>query len=1458
MLVPFTLVRPDGERIDLQADIDGPVRLGDILDSAQVALPFAGAPVRVDGRLAHVDDLVEHSGLRPGSVLSLAPTSVDSDGLASDPASGLHLAVTAGPCGGLVAPLPPGPSVVGRAPECDIRIPDPTVSNRHFRVDLGFDGTLTVEDLGSRNGVGIDGEALSGSARLRPGQAIVAGDTVLEVREGTAPDAVVHSVAGARELRRPPRLLAAPTRSEVQWPHDPPDRHGPVIPLASAILPLVLGLVMFVATGQILMLLFLLMTPVLVIGNFLTEKRSGRKQSRQAAAAHADEVARAEAELAGLQSAEKAARAAEHPDPATLLATVTGPRRRLWERRPADPDFLEVRIGTATLPSRVRLTSSDPLANDEKEAPPVEGVPCAFSLSQAGVIGVSGPAGVRDRVATWLVAQQAVLLGPADLELFVLAEARSGGADRWSWARWLPHVSGAGGRVAGTRGGESYIDERARALVELVETRWRSKEQARGGFGGAGAPEEQWTWVLVVLDPAHDIRRVAGMELVLQRGPAVRVVAICVEEAESHLPPECQAVVTVAEDGTATLKQSGLPAVDGIRADQVPAAWCETVGRRLASLRDPEVRSAAGHIPGSARLVDVLGLDPVTPQALAARWARQERSTSAVVGIGAEGPFSLDLKADGPHGLVAGTTGAGKSEFLQTLVASLAVANRPDSMNFLLVDYKGGSAFRDCGRLPHTVGVVTDLDGHLVERALLSLGAELKRREELLSRAAAKDIDDYVSVGQPLGPLPRLLIVIDEFAGLVTELPDFVTGLVGIAQRGRSLGIHLILATQRPSGVVSPEIRANTNLRVALRVVSPAESVDIIDAPDAARIPPTTPGRALALTGHSTLITFQAGRVGGPAVAGGGRPAQVGVAPLTWSTAGRRLALRPVTGGAVDEWVDPTDTDLSRLATALVDAASLSRVGAQPQPWLPPLPEQLPLDELERFPGEPAAGRVGAVPLGLVDLPGVQRQEPWSYDPVTARHLLVAGTPGSGRTTVLRTIAASLAGHLSPEDLWLYAIDCGGGELRRLADLPHCGAVVTRTEPDRTDRLLGRLRQETSRRLDLLARRGYADLAEYRQADPAGAALAYIVVLIDRWEGFLSAFDPIDAGRLTEAVLDLAREGASVGIRLVVTGDRQVLLGKLSGMVEDRVCLNLADVGDYSMAGLDPRRVPPVMAPGRAMRSGDQAEMQVAVAGRSASGAAQTTALAELASRWRDRDERRGDSRPFRIDPLPDKIDLQEALRLGPEPAGGPHWALVGVGGDELAPIGLDLLEPGGFVVAGPRRSGRSTALMVMARSLMAGGSAVLAFCPRLSPLRRLEGQPGVVGVVNGDDPSVAETLELVNRVDGPLAVVVDDAPMLHNGDLAELLEAIARDGREQGHVMIVAGGAEDLARPMRGFIVEVRQSRAGLLLCPESHLHGELVGVRLPRSSVFSRPAGRGVLVIDDRITTVQVPWPG
>jgi DNA segregation ATPase FtsK/SpoIIIE, S-DNA-T family len=1420
----------------------GPASLGELLHAAGLPIEGPHQSVWVDGIVHGTSDLIDQVWLRDGSTISATSRS-DEDHRRADTARDLHIAVTAGPAAGTMQALPRGATYLGTDPECELVLSDATVAGRQAVIHSQPDGGLWLEDLGA--GTTLDRAPVSTMTPLAPGQSIGVGRALLEVRPGQSADAVVDPVDNFFEVRRPPRIRQPQADVDVAWPPEPSPPTRQPIPWAASLAPIAMGAVLYLVTKQVLTILFVGLTPIMTAINVVSSRRGGRSFYRQAMVAHGLAVAAATAQLEAALDQERQLRLQAAQDAASMGATAAGPRRALWERRRGDDDFLHLRLGLATLPAQVRQVTASIHGHEPMPPLHLSGVPAVLALTDIGVLGVAGPPEFTRSAASWLVAQAAVSSGPSDLQIMVLAAESPDDEARWAWAQWLPHTlpgQPGGSPLFGTT--RETVDARISELVELIQGR-DDPAQLRQ------LRRVDWPRVLVVIDPAYDIRRVPGMDYVLRHGPEVGVLAICVEGAENYLPPECKATLILGQDGSATLAVSERPVLAEILPDTVTPSWCRTLARNLAACRDPETIAAGGTIPSVTRLVDLLGLDRLDPSAVQAGWAAGHRSTSAVIGVGVDGPFRVDLRLDGPHGLVGGTTGAGKSEFLQTLIAALAVANRHDALNFLLVDYKGGSAFRDCSRLPHTVGVVTDLDGHLTRRALESLSAELKRREELLARGGAKDIDDYITMGEPVGALPRLLIVIDEFAGLVAELPDFVTGLVGIAQRGRSLGIHMILATQRPSGVISPEIRANTNLRVALRVTSPAESADIIDAPDAARIMPATPGRAYARTGHSALTPFQSARVGGPATpAATEQGPQVAAARAGWAEAGD--APVPPTVGTSGQ-VDPTDTDLARLATVLTEAAEQSGVARQPRPWLPALPAVLLLEDLGR--PRPTADELTPAPFAVVDLPAAQQQQVVAYHPADARHLAIAGGPGSGRTTVLRTLAISVARLNRPEDVWLYAIDCGGGELRRLGQLPHTGAVVTRTEIDRTDRLLTRLHQEMNRRLEQLASDGYTDVTEQRANVEPDQRIPYVVVLIDRWEGFMTTFDTVDNQRLTDLVIDLAREGGGAGIRLVITGDRSLLIGRLATAIDDRLCLNLPDRSDYSFAGFDIRKIPDPMVPGRAVRSSDIAEMHIAVAGADPSGASQAAAIGALVQSWRDdRAAASGIGLPFRIATLPADIDDFAALEFLSAPP-TPHTALLAVGGDELSAITTDILRSGGFVVAGPRRSGRSNALLVMARSLLANKCQVVAFCPRPSLLRSLRGQPGVAGIFDGDDPPMAQVLDTLNQLSGPLAVLVDDASVLSPAPIAELLGHVAAEGVEQGHALVVAGIAEELMRPMRGFIYQTVQSRAGLLLCPEHATDGDLLGAHLPRSAVFRHPPGRAILIGRGRTQTVQVP---
>ena len=871
-------------------------------------------------------------------------------------------------------------------------------------------------------------------------------------------------------------------------------------------------------------------------------------------------------------------------------------------------------------------------------------------------------------------------------------------------------------------------------------------------------------------------------------------------------------------------------------------------------------------MPRSVRLLEQLDFDPPGPAKVLRAWRASPggRSTRAVIGVSGSGPFAVDLRGDGPHGLVAGTTGAGKSELLQSLVASLAVGNRPDALNFVLVDYKGGSAFKECRLLPHCVGIVTDLDGHLAARALASLTAELKRRETLLGAVGAKDVEEYWSLtdGQGQEPLPRLLIVVDEFATLVEEVPEFVGGVVGIGMRGRSLGVHVLLATQRPGGAVSADMRANLNLRICLRVANDGESADVIEVPDAARIGRDTPGRACARTGYNDLTLFQAARVGvaRPGAEEGAGPKATRSAPAVAPLSVPAMGTRPPDAEGDDE-AGSGATDLTLLVAAVNQAAGELAAGPGRSPWLPPLAEVVPVESITGGGGVGAVGSLEAV-IGLVDVPEAQAQEPFVLDLVRAGSVLIGGAVRSGRSTALRTIAAGLCRSVDPAELHLYAIDCGNRALEPLAAFPHCGAVVAADDADRVTRLIEMLGALVQGR----ARSG--------SVDPGPA----VVVLVDRLEAFVARYGERDGGRLADGLDRLLREGRAVGMHFVLSGDRTAFTSRLASAVEARLVLRQADRNDYSLFGLDARAVPAHMPNGRAIWAPAGHEVQIAVLGPDGTEERQVSALgtlaAELAQRWplgadgapAGRAARAGQrGRPRRVDPLPEATKLSDLVAAGTGyevSVAGDAVVTVGAGGDELGPVQVDLQDAGpGFVVAGPARAGRSTALVTMVRSMTGRERkerAVILVTPRVSPLRALAGLPGVVASLAGGPDLGGDLQRAVDELDGPAALVIDDGELVADA-AGRVLEGLLRTAHDERLVVLAAATTDDLlVSRYRGWLADARRSRSGLLLTPAASIDGEVFDLRLPRSTSGGWPPGRGLLVVRGQMEPIQVALPG
>ncbi len=1450
---------PRRQRRVIGLEIPSSSTIGQLVDAVAAHLEDIAAPAedwtaRIErtGVFLRRTDSFSASGIRQGDLVTIGRAGTAAVGAGTESSARATLAVVGGPDLGRRFRLAQGQYRIGRDPGAEIALSDPSVSTNHAVLEVRPDG-VALADQNSRNGSSIEGVV------IRPGKAVPVpaaavfqlGRTLLRVEDldGAARNAPV--VDGLIPFNRPPRRTRpyqAPTLSIAAPPADPPKQR---LPMAAALVPLLFaGLLQVTNIGNMsssssggggALLLFAVLGPIMAVASFVEDRRSGRKDFGRAAAEWRAKLTAIGAIATSSRAEEVQARRAMSPDTATLLDRAALREPGLWERRPDDRDFLALRAGIADQPSLVAVDLADdgsPALRTEAQPATaqatVPAVPLLFAMPQLGVVGIAGGADKVDALARSLVLQAAVLHSPRHVLIAAVLGAERAG--EWQWLRWLPHTrpeaSPMPGPLVAAGADAPRLVER---LLGVVAAR---KAEAKGGL--LGPSDAASPVILVLLDEDAPVARPVLGRL-MREGPEVGVLAVWLGHEVADMPGECRGIAELAPDlpsltwtetPTHVVVRDAIP--DGVAPDVA-----DNLARTLSPLRDASADRGAAEIPRSVGLLDLLGSTAPDAAWVADRWQGPGADVAAPVGATAAGSWALDLLHDGPHGLVAGTTGSGKSELLQTLVVSLASSLPPSRLTFLLVDYKGGAAFKECVALPHTVGFVTDLDAHLTTRALVSLNAELKHREHVLASAGAKDLPSMLRIDPATAP-PRLLIVVDEFATLAKEVPDFVDGLVDVAQRGRSLGVHMLLATQRPAGVVTPNIRANTNLRIALRVSDTGDSDDVIGVPDAARIPRDVPGRAFARIGHSDLVEFQAGYSGRRIAAPGDAPV---IRVFALDLAGNEVRQPRRPGAAADE--PASATELQVVVAAVQNAARDLALPPPRRPWLPSLPPVVELAALEG-PLAAAAGEAAGA-IALLDDPAVQEQRAHSFDLERDGSLLVFGAGGTGKTTVLRTIAAALS--RTGEPVHLYGLDFGSRGLAPLEALPSCGSVIPGEQDERIQRLFAMLRREIARRKDLFGRAGVSGLAEFASR-PDAEPLPGIVVFLDGYEGFAATYEKINYGELLDFMPRLVSDGRSTGIHLVITAERRGSVSTaLFAAIPSRIVLRMADEDEYSYFGLPSRSLKDAkLPPGRGFVSGSF-EVQVAVLGDDPSASGQARALAALGAAMTAK-------APARVAPAIGILPLD--IALSSLPIGEAGEAVIGTGDELLQPVSLNLAD-GHIVVAGPGRSGRSTALATIVEALRAStpSASFHLLAPRKTPLTDLTGWASATRGTEACDArltDLADELAGVAEGDPPAVVVIDDGEELAETDSASILADLVAAGRERPVRLVVAVEARAAHRTYAEWLTRLRGDEQGILLDPDPDVDGDLLGARLPRGSGKPMPPGRGYVVAGGIASLAQV----
>ncbi len=1077
-------------------------------------------------------------------------------------------------------------------------IDDGTLSARHAEF-LALADSLDVRDLGSRNGTHVSHDRECKETTVRLGTTTV----VCRFIEHEAVQPV-----GAYDFD-PSTGTWLTHRSAAGYTPPPPldvpvARPGTRIRLRvrpGAILgPLVAGLAMALLLDPRLAV-FALLSPVFMVVNVLDDRRAASRERRTG---ERDFASAFDAFVVRLTTAERewtAKRCVDFPDASRLLTAAAGAGSRIWRRGEGDGLGWQVRLGVGPVRFRPPLSTAGPVPDAVAELLDSLVVPEAAITVDVGPREVVVVVGQRSRdVARALIVSLVTGFGPSSLA--ILTDDVPGESQQ-EWRRWLPHP----------------VDVDAAPHTVFVQF-------VGGGVTGAANRRH-------FRDSCRD-----------------GAVIVVVDRLE-QVPSDATTVVHMGGGPLATVQRSVGGESTDVIADGASARGLERVATLLS--RWSEATMPSSSLPASLPFDDLLAdLDSDLPA------SRSSASLVAPMGTDGRRCFDIDLVVDGPHALVAGTTGSGKSELLRTMVAGLAARYPPDLVTFVLIDYKGGSAFAECASLPHTVGFVTDLDAGLAARALTCLEAELRRRESVLRGTGDRDLVSYAArVGHE--PMPRLLVVIDELAALVRDLPNFVPSLVSLAQRGRTLGLHLVLATQRPAGTVTDAIRANTNIRIALRVQDPTDSVDVIGHPDAAFLDRRCPGRALVRFGPGDVTAVQIAAVGLDAMR---------MVTTVFDFDGRELVRFPRPADSVPDETTP----LARRVSLITQVHRLAGSAPPRQPW----PEALP--PLLIRPWSDAAS------IGLADEAAAQWQGEYVPD-LSTGGIAVVGSLGSGVTTTLRAIVCALASSSAHRTTQIYVLDLLGRELEPLTAFPRVGAVIGGHEEERRERLVARLG---------------AEVAIRREVASAAEGFAPIVVVIDGWSALRTPGGDIAMLTLGDSLVRLIVEGAALGIRFVIGTDRATSLpNAIAPSIATRIVLCPADTTEAAAAGV---RFSPlaVGVPGRALIGGRPGvEVQIW----------QTDDHAVALSAAVVGEERRAPG----VDVLAGDVSLDEVLeaddgsRHGPSPDGSAWVVPIGLGGDTLGVVRVHLRAGEPFLVCGSARSGRSTALATIAAAVKARQSDV-------------------------------------------------------------------------------------------------------------------------------------------------------
>ncbi|UZJ78721.1 type VII secretion protein EssC [Fictibacillus sp. KU28468] len=1229
---------------------------------------------------------------------------------------------------------------------------------------------------------------------------------------------------------------------------------------------------------------------------FFKKKKAYKLEVEQLHNEYYQQIKKHHGEIEDLKNRQSRFLREKDPNPQDCVRRVADRKSSLWERAYNSEDFMDLRLGLGSRPFKMEIevpaqdgydvnpliAEAQKLQTDYRE---LQNVPVSIPLQEKRVVGLVGERADILEMARVLALQLVTHQSPEEVKL--VSAYHEIESEQWSWMKWLPHVWDEDRE-------RRYVAEGKLMTQKLFERLYSSlniRKLENDGKNDGVVHIPEYVFFLPSLSLLEDD---SLLPLILKQGDSIGASAILLAPTKEALPMECELIVEV-RDGVAQLYETFsndqdevvyFTGSEKIAIDHFTLTEAKTMSRMIAPLRVKQ--SSAGVIPKVLPFLDMYGVKKVEELDVVSKWSQNRYPTTLPVAIGVrEGrkPVYLNIhdkiekEGHGPHGLMAGTTGSGKSEVIQSMILSLAATYHPHDMAFMLIDYKGGGMSNTFQGLPHVVATITNLeDPNLINRAKVSLRAELERRQKLFNRAGnIQHIDEYFrSEWKTKEPLPHLFIIIDEFAQLKKDQPEFMDELISIAAIGRTLGVHLLLATQKPAGVVDEKIWSNSRFRICLRVQDDNDSREMIKIPNAASI--NVPGRAYFQVGNNEVLEyFQSAWSGAGYHPENEEEANIATISEVKLDGTDDVQKRIKTEGKTAE------KQIQVLIRHMKEEAEKNNVHPLPGPWLQPLPESLPISDLietENWTsGAWESSEKWMEPkVGIIDDVGNQAQYPLELD-LKEGHLMAFGMPGSGKTTFLQSTLLSLFYQHGPRDLHTYIVDFSR-QLKDFARFPQVGGVVHEEDTEKMQRLFRYFLKELAKRKELFSNEGVSSLETYRSITKK--SLPVLLLVIDGYHRFRSTFEFEN-----EKLETILREGATYGILTFATANQtNDMYERYRSNFASMVSFELADHTDYYYAVGRPNFAAANLPEGRGFVKGHNPPhiFQGMLPYNGGGELEKVSFIREISGKMAD--EAKGErAKPIQM--LPREISLNQLL--DEFPTADSKLLPYGIDVEDLDIQSLDLDDADHVFVTGRVESGKTSLLQTLALSLMYQNPAdqldlyLIEMEPQTKGIMSMAAFPHVKGYAADFMQAKELFSEIYAKMEErksdslsfgwgngqeensypPVVIMIDDAEnfmqqMNMDFEIKDQLEKLTREARQKNIHFMLAGSITSMNSYMHdGWFMNIKKKFAGFLL--GSTLSNDLYffNMRLPHTETDKELSAGDGYIIKGKHTKIKAALP-